>query len=185
MPMTFPSHQGLILPIWRRFPDRIDGIALCVGAAMPDVVDAIAWPIRGELGQWLGHSLLGVVVCVPAGLALAWLARRIIPRKWVARLDEGAPASPASPSMGRAGLSVAVGALSHVVSDLVTHGNFLLFWPWYRNDHAFPSWWYHAWGTIPLPFYREPYPFAPHTIAWIALTILGAVVFVRCLRKTR
>ncbi len=182
MPLTFPSHQGLILPIWRRFPDRIDGVALCVGAAMPDIVDAAAWPIRGELGQWLGHSLLGVVVCVPAGLALAWLARRIVPQKVVSRLDEGAPASP---GFARAGLSVAMGALSHVVFDFITHGNFLLLWPWYRNDHTFPSWWYHACGSIPLPVYREPYPFAPHTVAWIALTIIGAVVFVRCLRKTR
>ena len=182
MPLAFPSHQGLILPIRQWFPDRIDGVALCVGAAMPDVVDAAAWPIRGELGQWLGHSLLGVAVCVPAGLALARLARRILPEKWVSRLDEGAPASS---GIVRAGLSVAIGSLSHLVFDFVTHGNFLLLWPWYRNDHVFPSWWYHAWGSIPLPVYREPYPFAPHTIAWFTLTIIGAVAFVRCLRKTR
>jgi len=180
MPLAFPSHQGLILPIRRRFPERIDGVALCVGAAMPDLVDALAWPMRGELGQWLGHSLLGVVGCVPAGLALAWLARRAIPGKAVSLLDEGAPAFP---GCARAGLSVAMGALSHVALDLITHGNFLLFWPWYRDDHAFPAWWYHAWGSIPLPVYREPYPLAPHTIAWITLTILGAVLFVRCLRK--
>ncbi|MHC4550792.1 MAG: DUF4184 family protein [Planctomycetota bacterium] len=180
MPLAFPSHQGLILPLWRRYPARLDGVALCVGAAMPDLVDAAAWPARGELGQWLGHSLLGVVGCVPAGLALAWLARRITPRPWLARLEAGAPASP---GLVRAGLSVAGGALSHVVLDFITHGNFLLLWPWYGSDDAFPSWWYHAWGGIPVPVYREPYPFAPHTIAWIALSILGAVLFVRTLRR--
>jgi hypothetical protein len=103
---------------------------------------------------------------VPVGLALARLVRRRRP----------------SPGLGRAALSVAFGAFSHLVFDLVTHGNFLLLWPWYRNDHAFPSWWYRDWGSIPLPVYREPYPFAPHTVVWIALSILGAVLFVRCLR---
>jgi hypothetical protein len=180
MPVIFPSHQGLILPLWRRFPGRIDGVALCVGAALPDIVDAIAWPFRGELGQWLGHSLLGVVVSVPVGLTLVWILRRASPPRLLSRLDQ--PSS--SPStIGRACISIGLGSLSHVLFDLVTHGNLRLLWPWYANDHAFPSWWYHTWGEIPLPFYREPYPFAPHTVAWILLTIIGAVLFVRCLRR--
>jgi len=179
MPLAFPSHQGLILPLWRRFPRAIDGVALCVGAAMPDVLEAAAWPFRGELGQWAGHSLLGAVACVPPGLALARLARRVAPRRLVARLDAGAPASP--PAL-RAGASVLLGALSHLAMDLVSHGNFLLLWPWYRDDSLFADWWYHAWGAIPLPVYREPYPIAPHTIAWLVLTVLGAWLFVRCLR---
>ena len=124
-------------------------MALCVGAAMPDIVDGAAWPFRGELGQWLGHSLLG---------------------------------APPSPTLARASWSVGIGALSHLFFDFVTHGNFRLLWPWYTNDHAFPSWWYHRWGSIPLPVYKEPYPFAPHTIAWFAMTVLGAVMFFRYLR---
>ena len=182
MPLAFPSHQGLILPLWRCFPRRIDGVALCVGAAMPDIIDGAAWPLRGELGKWLGHSLLGVAVaCVPVGLALTWLTRRVAPRALLARLDEDASASTA----GRAAGSVAIGALSHVAFDLVTHGNFLVFWPWYRNDHPFPAWWYRTWGGIPLPFYRELYPIAPHTVAWFALTLVGAALFVWCLRADR
>ena len=39
MPLAFPSHQGLILPVARRWPAHFDGLALCVGAAMPDVVE--------------------------------------------------------------------------------------------------------------------------------------------------
>lgn len=182
MPLAFPSHQGLILPIWRWYPKHIDGVALCVGAAMPDMMDGAAWPFRGELGQWLGHSLLGILVCVPFGLVLASLARGFAPRKLVVRLDEGAPAAP---SVVRAGLSITIGAFSHIVFDLITHGNFPLLWPWYVNDHAFPSWWYHTWGSVPLLVYRKPYPIAPHTIAWIVMTILGAVIFVRCLRRPR
>jgi uncharacterized protein DUF4184 len=182
MPLAFPSHQGLILPLWRWLPRRIDAVALCVGAAMPDLVDGAAWPFRGELGQWLGHSLVGVAAaCVPAGLALTPLARRLAPRRLIERLREGAPRS----SLLRAALSVAIGALSHVLFDLVTHGRLLLFWPWHQDDRVFPEWWYQTWGSIPLLVYREPYPLAPHTLSWILLSILGAVLFVRCLRRPR
>lgn len=180
MPATFPSHQGLILPVWRRFPDRIDGLGLCVGAGMPDIVDAAAWPFRGELGQWLGHSLVGVIVCVPAGLLLTRLIRWGVPPRWLARLDEN---SPSPRRMMRVCGSVGLGSLSHIFFDLVTHGSHQLFWPWYRAEEVFPSWWYHEWGNIPLFVYREPYPFAPHTIVWILMTIVGAVLFVRCLRR--
>lgn len=179
MPLAFPSHQGLILPVWRLWPRRIDGVALCVGAAMPDLVDAVAWPFRGELAQWLGHSFVGIAACVATGLPLVWLARRALPQRWVSRLDEGAPPSP---SLARAAASLAIGALSHDAFDLVTHGNFLLLWPWCAPAHAFPDAWYRTWATIPLPVYREPYPIAPHTIAWLALTILGIVLFFACVR---
>jgi len=180
MPLAFPSHQGLVLPVCAWFPGRFDAVASCVGAAMPDIVDAAAWPLRGELGQWLGHSLLGVVAaCVPVGLAVDALVRRAVPRALLGWLEPRA----ARPALGCAALSVGVGALSHVAFDLVTHGNLLLFWPWYTDDHAFPAWWYHSFFGIPLPVYREPYPFAPHTIAWLALTVLGAWLFVRYLRR--
>jgi Domain of unknown function (DUF4184) len=182
VPLAFPSHQGLILPLWRWWPERIDALALCVGAAMPDVIDATAWPFRGELGQWLGHSLLGVLVAVPYGFAVAWLVRRILPRRMIERLDRG-PVPPRSRL--RAAASLAIGALSHVAFDLVTHGNMVLFWPWYRNDHAFPSWWYHTWARVPLLVYAEPYPIAPHTLSWVAFSILGAWLFFRCLRAPR
>jgi hypothetical protein len=182
VPVAFPSHQGLILPLWRRFPRQIDAVALSVGAAMPDVIDTAAWPIRGQLGQLFGHSLLGVVVaCVPVGVALTWLVRRFVPQRFLARLDDGATRL----TIARTSVSVLIGALSHVVFDFVTHANFLLLWPWYEDDHFFPSWWSRPWATIPLPVYREPYPLAPHTIAWGALTIVGAVLFFRCLLPKR
>ena len=148
---------------------------------MPDIVDGAAWPLRGEVGQWLGHSLVGLVICVPAGLVLAWLARRLLSRKWIRRLDDAAP-----PRAGRsrAAVSVAVGAFSHLLFDFVSHGGCRFLWPWYVNDRLFPSWWYHRWGGIPLPIYREPYPFAPHTVMWIVLTVVVAVLFVRCLRRS-
>ncbi len=44
---------------------------------MPDILDAAAWAFRGKLGQWLGHSLLGVVLSVPLGFPLVRLVRRV------------------------------------------------------------------------------------------------------------
>jgi hypothetical protein len=38
--MTFPAHQGLILPVIRRWPNSFDALALSVGAAMPDITDS-------------------------------------------------------------------------------------------------------------------------------------------------
>ena len=176
MPLAFPSHQGLILPLWRWFPRRIDGVALSVGAAMPDIVDGLAWPIRGRLGQWMGHSLVGLPVCVIVGLALTWLTRRT---RLLSRLDDGAA------TVTRSSLSLAIGALSHIAFDLPTHGNFLVLWPWYRNDHLFPAWWYQSWGGIPVFAYHEPYPVGPHFVAWLVLSAVGAVMFVLCFRRPR
>jgi hypothetical protein len=175
MPLAFPSHQGLILPLWRRWPRRFDGLALTVGAAMPDIVDAAAWPFRGQLGQWMGHSLIGTLVCVPAGLLVAWIVRRVAPERWTARFDQG--------SIARATASMAIGSLSHVASDFVTHANLLLLWPWYENDRFFPAWWSHAWTAVNVPVYREPYPIAPHTVVWAVLSIVGAVLFTVCVRR--
>ena len=41
MPLAFPSHQGLVAPLWRRWPDRYYVLALCIGAAAPDIVDGV------------------------------------------------------------------------------------------------------------------------------------------------
>jgi hypothetical protein len=114
------------------------------------------------------------------GLVLARIVRRVLPGAAIARLDAGAPAA-AGPL--REGLSVGLGSLSHVAFDLPTHGGFLLLWPLFTGARIFPSWWCHAWWSFPVPFYREPYPMAPHTIAWIAMSVVGAVLFVLSLRS--
>jgi hypothetical protein len=169
MPLAFPSHQGLVLPLWRRWPRAIDGVALSVGAAVNDLVEVVAWPMRGELGQGAGHSVVGVVLfCVPLGLVIACVIRR-----WriVAWLD------PHPFRWKRAAWSVAIGALSHVVFDFFTHANFVVLWPWLVDADVFPRWWTTTWASIPLFVYRKPYPIAPHTIVWAIASIAGAIMF--------
>ncbi len=181
MPLAFPSHQGLILPLKAWLPRKIDGVALCVGAAMPDFLDGAAWPFRGTLGQWLGHSLAGLPVVSLLGLVLSIEVRRLLPETWILRLDFGPPPGP--PGLFRALFSVGLGALSHILLDLASHGDTRLLWPWHGRLVLFPAMWNHAWFTLPLPFYQDPYPFAPHTLAWIFLSLLGAFLFFRFLRS--
>ena len=192
MPAGIPSHQGLILPLQRRFPRHIDALALCIGATMPDILDGLAYYYRGEMGQWLAHSLVGVLLgCVPVGVALSLLTRRALPRSWLARLD-GSAASlerPPSSSLGLVAASMAIGALSHLAFDLISHGNFPTLLPWVEGRRVFPDWWYTRWATFDLPgythFYRKPYALEPHSLVWGALSVVGAVWFVQCLRAPR
>ena len=73
--MTFPAHQGLILPVVRRWPNSFDALALSVGAAMPDITDTIlGFPINGYFKQWYGHSLIGIFTLdFAGGLFITWL----------------------------------------------------------------------------------------------------------------
>jgi hypothetical protein len=75
MPATFPSHQAAVLPLklWR--PGWFDGVALCVGAASPDV----SYLIDGSgIAVWpMSHTLLGLVVwCLPVTVVVCRLFRR-------------------------------------------------------------------------------------------------------------
>lgn len=189
MPLAFPSHQGLIAPLWRRWPDRFDAPALCIGAAMPDVVDGIAGAFRGGLGQWYGHTLIGLFLLVlPAGLLFYWTAIQIGVRleragsgprvaAWLlgARDPEMMPFARARQAVA----GVCIGGFSHLFFDFISHGNFLWFYPWYENPHFFPAWWYVRWFEIPLPGYRNPYPAGPHLAVWVFLSLLGAVMLFR------
>lgn len=179
MPSAFPSHQGLILPLWQRWPRRFHGLSLAVGAAAPDLVDGLAFFYRGKLGQWLGHSLVGLpLFCVPLSLLILPLVRRATRSfDWARRLDlRGGPHSLSSRAF-----SVLLGAASHDFFDLITHANFPLLLPW-REGAVFPAWWTHVWAEVNLRVYDEPYPIAPHFVSWAAFSMLGIALFVRAVR---
>lgn len=201
MPLTFPSHQGLTLQIWRKWPNYFNVMALCIGAAMPDVVDGLIGTSRGYLGQGYGHTLIGLfLLCLPGGLILTWLVRILGKRAlkllllnsalpvWVKEFERDSQLLNHAPSQssrfGRLlfwSFSVCIGAFSHLFFDLVSHGSFVWLYPWYENDQIFPSWWYVKWADMPLPFYRTPYPLGPHALVWIMLSIIGTILFFRML----
>lgn len=125
VPVTFPAHQGLIVPAKLRWPEAIDGTALCIAAAAPDVAYA--------LGPWLNaqsHTAVGLLTwALPFTLVMTSLVR------W--RAASGIFA--ALPDFGRLQLrsyrvlgtrrpsalvtlfSTLLGATSHVFIDGFTH----------------------------------------------------------------
>ena len=203
MPLAFPAHQGLIAPLWRKWPDRFNVLALWVGAAIPDGVDGIIGAFRGHLGQDYGHSLIGLFVfCLPLGLVATWgigalgewLGGSPVPAatstRWTVRLGQNIQSLNAPNSHGDrwtrmrlACLSVWIGAFSHLFFDFFSHGRFMWLYPWYNPHRFFPEWWYFRWFEIPLPGYEDPYPMGPHLLVWIGLNIIGITAFILALRR--
>lgn len=198
--MTFPAHQGLILPVVRRWPNSFDALALSVGAAMPDITDTIlGFPLNGYFKQWYGHSLIGIFTLdFAGGLFITWLvavlAGRLsksvyIPKALQAFLPEGSqtPNSAASHLRRRLKLwsfSVMVGILSHIFFDLISHDTNLLLYPWYENVYWFPEWWYRIWfETRHLSMFGRTYSFGVFSISWGLLTVIGSLLFIRFLSQ--
>lgn len=127
MPVTFPAHQAAVLPAKIRWPDRFDGTALCVGAAVPD----LTYPLMSNQGQTL---VGGLVVAVPVTIIIVAVLRWRAANGLFANLPDLGPwrlhsyrVITARRPPGRTTLSSAVlGVVSHVVIDSVTHERRLL-----------------------------------------------------------
>jgi hypothetical protein len=195
--MTFPAHQGLILPLARRWPNSFDALALSVGAAMPDITDTLlGFPLNGYFKQWYGHSLIGIFTLdLVIGLFIAWLITVL-----AGRLQAFLPKAPRTsalmggrsivlPGRNRLSLwsfSVFVGILSHIGFDLISHDTNLLLYPWYENVHWFPKWWYTIWFEFrPLYVFDKRYFVGVYTVSWMMLTLLGIFLFLRFLSQSR
>lgn len=147
MPVTFLSHQALVLPLKMRWPHRFSGLALVIGSMAPDL--EFIGTMRDD---WLFSHTIGAQLwfTVPVSMFLVWLASAVVlpavlpyvrdHPEW--RLHDLAALEP--PRGWRGWCSVAVsawiGGISHVVLDGVTHGN-------------------HSGWLVPfLPFLRTPVP---------------------------
>lgn len=198
MPFAFPSHVGLIAPLWRRWPGIFDMPALCIGAMMPDVVDGAIGITRGHLGQTWGHTLLGMTfLCVPFGVPLwmglhRWVARARLKAGegfWARSWNHGVVSVRAAAGRGWGVVlwSLLVGAFSHLFFDLLSHGEKHGGFKWLRpldvHVDLFPAWWNHEWFRMPVPGYQNGYAFAPHFIAWCAFSLLGAWMLIRPLLR--
>ena len=198
--MTFPAHQGLILPVVRRWPNSFDALALSVGAAMPDITDTIlGFPLNGYFKQWYGHSLIGIFTLdFAGGLFITWLvavlAGRLlksvyIPKALQVFLPKSSPARSSAGSLLQNrlklwGFSVMVGILSHIFFDLISHDTNLLFYPWYENLYWFPEWWYRIWfETRQLSMFGRTYSVGVFSISWGLLTLIGSLLFLRFLNQ--
>jgi hypothetical protein len=202
MPMTFPAHQGLILPIVRRWPNSFDALALSVGAAMPDITDSIlSFPINGYFRQWYGHSLLGIFTLdLWIGLFITWILAGVagrlfrnsgVPERLRIFFRNAPPKSDAVVPQNRSPLrlwifSVFIGILSHIGFDLISHDTNLLFYPWAENTRWYPNWWYKIWFQLrPMHVFGRTYAVGVFSIIWMLLTLVGTVLFVQFLRPKR
>jgi hypothetical protein len=123
VPLTFPNHQAVVLPLklWR--PRWFDGVALCTGAAAPDVsygFDGFGVTIRS-------HEPLALFWwCLPVALLGAWLLRLAAPAV-AAHLPAGGTLHLRDYAALRRNphpwwvtvASALVGAVSHLLADLV------------------------------------------------------------------
>lgn len=125
MPVTFPAHQGLIAVLKLRWPRQVDGTALCIGAATPDMAH--------PLGSWMAHyshTYVGLLVwALPFTLVASELTRRWSAAGVFAHLPDCGPLRLRSyrvlgdrrPPRLSTLLSAVVGAGSHVIVDAFSH----------------------------------------------------------------
>ena len=130
MPLTFLSHQAVILPLKIRAPQLTSGTALVLGSISPDV----EYLLHGYPTGTVSHTWPGLFTfCLPVTLVLFWVVTRIIAEPVAAHLPQGGEFQLRAygvirhqPSDGRHWAIVAVsgliGAASHIVLDKLSGG---------------------------------------------------------------
>lgn len=134
MPVTFFAHQLPVLPMARRWPGRLDGVALVVGSMAPDM----AYLLNGSRWSVWAHDVPGALAFgIPVTVAVSWIVVRVIAPVVPDHLPDLAPwhlrdyrglaihdfrwvATP---------LSALVGIATHIVLDHFTHD-----WGWFAQN---------------------------------------------------
>jgi hypothetical protein len=130
VPSTLPTHPLAVLPLKLWKPRWFDGVALAVGACAPD----LAYPLDGIGVRIPSHTVAALFWwCLPSTIAVGWLIRLGAPvvaahlPGWLREygvLGRSRPAWPVTAS------SALIGAVSHLLWDLVTHpGPVAAWWP--------------------------------------------------------
>jgi hypothetical protein len=123
MPLTLLAHQAAVLPFKAAAPRGMDGVALVVGATVPDL--AYAWL---PWGRTYSHTVSAIAwFSVPLGHVIVRDVRRWGPQaaqllgdftgiRWTHVIKPRAPHSTTTTL-----LCIALGALTHVVWDGLSH----------------------------------------------------------------
>jgi hypothetical protein len=134
VPSTLPTHPLAVLPLklWR--PRWFDGVALATGACAPD----FAYALDGIGVRIHSHTVFALLWwSVPTAVAVAWLCRRgapavaaHLPRPLPAWVHEFGVLGRVRHRWYITGFSALLGAISHLLWDLVTHpGPVAAWWP--------------------------------------------------------
>jgi Domain of unknown function (DUF4184) len=139
MPLTFFAHQAPLLPIVRRWPHGVDGLALMIGSMSPD----LAYVLVGTQFEVRSHELpAAIVLCVPVSLVVAWLVARVLAPVVPDHLPRSGPLRSfdlvsyrglATHRFGfvRSVVWASIGSLSHIGIDQFTHD-----WGWAARHSA-------------------------------------------------
>ena len=130
MPLTFLSHQAVVLPLKIAVPRWMSGTALVLGSMAPDV----EYFLRGYPSSYVSHTLAGqFTFCLPVTVALFLIVTRIIavplaaniPPGGVLRLTDYAVVHRQPPGFAHWGIvatSALIGSTSHVILDRLSGG---------------------------------------------------------------
>ncbi len=133
MPLTFFAHQAPLLPIARRWPHAVDGVAFVIGSMAPDM----AYVLSGSRFDVWAHGFPGVITfCLPATFAASWLVVRVMAPVVPDHLPDLGPfhvhdyrgLATHQFEVVRFIVWAELGALSHVFLDEFTHD-----WGWFAH----------------------------------------------------
>ena len=128
MPWTF-SHPAAVLPLRRRCPVPLDFSALVIGSMIPDLGYYLFYSKLARLAHSFSGSFL---VCLPIGLALWGLFRLLRkplcfvlpqPHREALATFTATPLCLRPRTLITAGISVLLGAWTHIVWDSFTHSS--------------------------------------------------------------
>jgi membrane-bound metal-dependent hydrolase YbcI (DUF457 family) len=126
MPLTFPAHQAVVLPLKQRWPTHFDGVALVIGAAAPDLVYALGTS-RSFAHSWGGMVVSALLAALYTIALKTWALPGVF--RWAPTVN-GADLSvfggatlgvPRSRALAACFVSALIGSASHVAWDLFTH----------------------------------------------------------------
>lgn len=141
MPFTF-AHPAAVLWCARWHPTGVPFSAFVIGSMSPD----FEYFLRLRMLSFYSHSALGILIfCIPVGLVIYGLYRgaiapalyRNLPCYIVDRLPEHTEhRGKGLRHLVLVSLAIAVGAVTHILWDGLTHGNgpFVLRWPGLETD---------------------------------------------------
>ena len=121
MPLTFPAHQAVVLPVKLRWPNRCDATALCIGSVAPDLGYSV---IGGTSHNVIGVVTFAIPFTVVACLLLrwrAWAAFRFLPDGGPFRVHSYRVIQDRRPPWVHTILGALFGAGSHALIDTFTH----------------------------------------------------------------
>ena len=151
MPVTFFAHQAPLLPVVRRWPNAVDGVALAIGSMSPD----FAYLLNGSRYQVWAHGFPGVALfCIPVTMLVTWIVVHLLaavvpdhlPELGSFHLRDLRNLASRRSRLGKVVVWAEIGALSHVALDEFTHD-----WGWFAKHLS----WYSRPLTGHLLFGRE------------------------------